>query len=241
MAEILGFIGPEVSIRKWVLQLSRHERNGKLVVETTKVRLARKDKFHGKELIIHPDSYTRGEGFRCRIPIQLLETSTQRVIMGSDALNRSHGLHRVVCGIIPEVPPARLTQENTLEEKIAQIKHLLGNTEVELDIFVDGSHKKTGGPFTSILFEEDCTVDASASLIFMKRADDWKQSRTVVIRLKEGGHYKPTSAFPLELLALTTADMVVRKLKMEAVIFSDCTGAIKALSDRGRLRYLAKN
>ena len=35
--------------------------------------------------------------------------------------------------------------------------------------------------------------------------------------------------------------MVVRKLKMEAVIFSDCTGAIKAMSDRGRLRYLAKN
>jgi hypothetical protein len=76
VAEILGFMDQEVVIRKWVIQLSRHKKKGKLTVELTKVRLARQDKFYGKELIIHPDSYTRGEGLRCRIPIQLLELST---------------------------------------------------------------------------------------------------------------------------------------------------------------------
>ena len=44
----------------------------------------------------------------------------------------------------------------------------------------------------------------------------------------------------MELLALTTADLLIRKLSIEAVVFSDCTGAMKALGDHGRLRYLSK-
>ena len=107
-------------------------------------------------------------------------------------------------------------------------------------MFVDGSHKKTGRPFTSVLFDEDCTVEASASLIFMRRADTWRNTRTLVSKITDGGAHKPSSAFSLELLAVTTADIVVRKLQLEAVIFLDCTGAIKSLSDKGRLRYLAK-
>ena len=240
VAEILGFIESDAVIRKWVIQLSRYKKKGKIVIELTKVRLARHDKFLGKELIIHPDSYTRGEGSRCKIPTKLLEMSKQRVIIGSDARNRTHGLHRIVCGIIPEEHPSRLIPENLTDPTILQIAAQLGDTTGTWDIFVDGSHKKTGGPFTSVLFEEDCTVEASASLIFMRRADTWRNTRTLVIRITNGGAHKPSSAFPLELLALTTADIVVRKLQLEAVIFSDCTGAIKSLSDKGRLRYLAK-
>ena len=44
----------------------------------------------------------------------------------------------------------------------------------------------------------------------------------------------------MELLALTTADLLIRKLDLDAVVFSDCTGALKAIGDTGRLRYLAK-
>ena len=44
----------------------------------------------------------------------------------------------------------------------------------------------------------------------------------------------------MELLALTTADLLIRKLGLDAVVFSDCTGALKAIGDKGRLHYLAK-
>ena len=43
----------------------------------------------------------------------------------------------------------------------------------------------------------------------------------------------------MELLALTAADLLVRKLGLNAVIFSDCTAALKSLGDHGRLRYMA--
>jgi hypothetical protein len=108
------------------------------------------------------------------------------------------------------------------------------------DIFVDGSYCKTGGAFTSVLFTEDCTVDASASLVFMERREDWTDGQIISITINEGGTHKPTSAFPMELLALTTADLMIRKLELDAVVFSDCTGALKAIGDTNRLRYLAK-
>ena len=44
----------------------------------------------------------------------------------------------------------------------------------------------------------------------------------------------------MELLALAVADLDIRTLLLEAVIFSYCTGALKAIGDRGRLRYLGK-
>ena len=44
----------------------------------------------------------------------------------------------------------------------------------------------------------------------------------------------------MELLALTTADLMIRQLELDAVVFSDCTGALKAKGDTNRLRYLAK-
>ena len=44
----------------------------------------------------------------------------------------------------------------------------------------------------------------------------------------------------MELLALTTADLMIRKLKLNEVVFLDCTGSLKAIGDTNRLRYLAK-
>ena len=83
-------------------------------------------------------------------------------------------------------------------------------------------------------------MDASASLVFMERREDWTDGQIISITINEGGKHKPTSAFPMELLALTTADLIIRKLELDAVVFSGFTGALKAIGDTNRLRYLAK-
>ena len=72
-------------------------------------------------------------------------------------------------------------------------------------------------------------MEASASLIFIQRTTDWRRKRVVAISLTEGGAHRLKSAFPMELLALTAADLLVRKLGLNAVIFSDCTAALKSL------------
>jgi len=191
-------------------------------------------------MIIHPDSYTRGEGSNCRISLRLLCSSRQRVIMGSDLRDREHGLHRVVCGIMPETAPSLSTKTEPVIEIIEKLRDLLAGTPGPWDIFVDGSYTKTGGPFTSILFPEDGTADASASLVFILRHDDWRKRRVVSVTMPDGGKHNPTAAFQMELLALTTADLLIRKLNLDAVIFSDCTAAMQAIKDKGRLRYLAR-
>ena len=62
----------------------------------------------------------------------------------------------------------------------------------------------------------------------------------VSVTMQDGGKHNPTAAFQMELLALTTADLLIKKLNLDAVIFSDCTAAMQAIRDKGRLRYLAR-
>ena len=142
--------------------------------------------------------------------------------------------------IIPEMHPTLHVPQAPRLEIIEHVRTTLQGNRGPWDIFVDGSYCKTGGAFTSVLFTEDCTVDASASLVFMERREDWTDGQIISITINEGGTHKPTSAFPMELLALTTADLMIRKLELDAVVFSDCTGALKAIGDTNRLRYLAK-
>ena len=44
----------------------------------------------------------------------------------------------------------------------------------------------------------------------------------------------------MEMLALTLADLTIRKLKLDAVIFSDCTSALRTMRDHDKLRYSPK-
>ena len=44
----------------------------------------------------------------------------------------------------------------------------------------------------------------------------------------------------MEMLALTLADLTIRKLKLDAVIFSDCTSALRTVGDHDKLRYSSK-
>ena len=240
IAEILGFIRDDVVIRKWQLQLNKKKQKGKTVREMARPRHARADKFLGKAVVIHPDAYTRGEGSNCTVNVQLIYAAKLRVLLGSDKHDREHGLHRIVCGVIPEIQPTLHKISEPRLEIVERIRALVQENRGPWDIFVDGSYRKTGGPFTSVLFTADCTVDASASLVFVERREDWKNGRIISLEINEGGKHKPTSAFPMELLALTTADLLIRKLDLDAVVFSDCTGALKAIGDTGRLRYLAK-
>ena len=62
-------------------------------------------KYFGRAVMIHPDSYTRGEGSNCTVSIELLYATQLRVLLSSDRRDRKHGLHRVVSGIIPEMHP----------------------------------------------------------------------------------------------------------------------------------------
>ena len=160
IAEILGFIRDDVVIRKWQLQLNKKKQKGKTVREMARPRHARADKFLGKAVVIHPDAYTRGEGSNCTVNVQLIYAAKLRVLLGSDKRDREHGLHRIVCGVIPEIQPTLHKISEPRLEIVERIRALVQENRGPWDIFVDGSYRKTGGPFTSVLFTADCTVDA---------------------------------------------------------------------------------
>ena len=84
---------------------TRRNKNDKTVHKMARPRYARTDKFLGKAVVIHPDSYTRGEGSNCIVSVKLFYTAKLRVLLSSDKRDREHGLHRTVCGIIPEIHP----------------------------------------------------------------------------------------------------------------------------------------
>ena len=105
--------------------------------------------------------------------MELLYNANQRVVMGSDLRDREHGLHRAICGIIPGMSPTLHVPTAPMLEIVEKVRERLIGEEGPWDIFVDGSHIKTGGPLSSTLFPEDSTVSASASVVMMTRADNW--------------------------------------------------------------------
>ena len=104
VAEVLAFQGLDTVIGKLVTLLTRRKHKGKIVTEYGSLRMARMKNLIGRQVVIHPSSYTRGEGSNCKVPTELLIDSRLRVIMGCDQRNQALRLHRLICGVIPEIP-----------------------------------------------------------------------------------------------------------------------------------------
>ena len=145
IAEIVGFVKQDVVIRKWQLQLHKKTRKGKTVREMARPKYARPDKFLGRAVVIHPDSYTRGEGSNCTVGIELLYATQLRVLLSNDRRDREHGLHRIVSNIIPEMHPTLHVPQAPRLEIIEHTRTMLQGNRGPWDIFVDGSYCKTGG------------------------------------------------------------------------------------------------
>ena len=94
--------------------------------------------------------------------------------MSQDLKDRTHGLHRLICGIIPDENPTLLELEEEVSALVERVADALRELDGPIDIFVEGSYKRQGGPFTSVLFPEEATVEAAASLVFVARDDHWK-------------------------------------------------------------------
>ena len=142
--------------------------------------------------------------------------------MGGDIVYRGKitrklvNVYRDVRPLMPKIFPP--------EDKLIELLRgdLANYPDYEWDIFTDGSRLSRGGSVKSIFDDTVKHIISGGGLVFVSRHPNWKERRILLYNIKGSSKYGYDSAYPMELLCLTLALHIVDKLKIKAIIYTDC-------------------
>ena len=236
IVEFLGMINmTRMTVRKWVV------RGNERVPHLTRAHI-----YRNYYLYVAEESSSMGAGSSCFYEYDDLfqSVAANRVIMSGDIVNTVRGvrsLERQIINIIPDRRPRMPEKIVVNDDLLEKVKLDLGcDIDKEWLIFPDGSWLENGGKIESVFYPEKKDVICAGGLVFIQKTETWKSDKVLCYKIHDCARYDIASAYPIELTCLTLALLIVEKLGLKASIFTDCSAAMKALSNQDKVRKWSK-
>ena len=126
------------------------------------------------------------------------------------------------------VPTTRKARENpVLLQHVDTIRATFAAHLQSLAFYTDGSWTQLRSPSTAIFKPEDQRVQGSAGLVILVDSPDWRQLPSYAIHINDGQLIGATSAYTMELLAISLALRLQELLGVKASLHSDSSASIK--------------
>ena len=170
-----------------------------------------------------------------------LGMKTKRVTL-TPKVSISNNTYRTITHIWSEWSPLeKLIPSNTIN-MFEDIYDALGpNWKDKWEIYVDGSWKREGGKLESIFDDDAANTTFSASLVLIARDNNWKCKQILSISIiADPDEDHCSSAFDMELTAVTAGLKLIQYRNLDAVIFSDCKSVMDTLRQTTKLRQWSK-
>ena len=218
--EFFGMIGNRLAVRKWV-----------------SVRRARSPQVNRREatenyvMMIEEGSQATGAGSSCTYEYNEVfpRSVAINVVLSGDetrGVGNNKMIIRKIIKLKTDVPPLRPTMLITENKLVQEVREALGeNIYQKWDIFTDGAYSKLPSKLEDILQKEKST--ATTGLVFIRRETNWYELPIHVFHFNCSHRHEIDCAYPVELLGLAVAGMVIEELGLDALTFTDCKAAME--------------